>query len=229
MTRGDALEMTLLTLRVAGLATLAISPLAIFVGYAFARWRFRGRVLLQAIVALPMVVPPVAVGLGLLLLLRTTNAFGLQIVFTWWAAVLAAAVVGLPLLVRSCEQSFAEIDPRYEDVSRSLGLGPIKTFFRVSLPLARRGVLYGTLLCFTRAMGEFGATALVAGILPGRTETLALGVWSRVQLGDDRAALMLCGISFGIALATMLIAEGTLRGGRASSGRASHGRSGGRA
>ena len=96
-------------------------------------------------------------------------------------------------------------------LARTLGLSPISTFFRITLPLARRGVLYGTLLCFTRALGEFGATALVAGILPGRSETLALGIWSRVQLGDNTGALALCSASFGLALTTMLVAEGWLR------------------
>jgi molybdate transport system permease protein len=165
-----------------------------------------------------MVLPPVAVGLFLLLLLgprgplgSVWQALGVELVFTWWAAALAAAVVGLPLLVRACEQAFAEVDVRFEQVARSLGAGRLATFLRVSLPLARRGVLYGVLLAFTRALGEFGATALVAGIIPGRTETLALGIWARVQLGDDRGALVLCGVSFALALAAMWIAEGWLR------------------
>ena len=138
----------------------------------------------------------------------------IEVVFTWWAAAIAAAVVGMPLLVRASEQSFAEVSPRFEQVARSLGAGRFATFFRVTLPLAQRGVLYGVLLCFTRALGEFGATALVAGILPGRTETLALGIYSRVQLGDDRGALALCAASFAIALGAMLIGEGWLRRGR---------------
>jgi molybdate transport system permease protein len=165
-----------------------------------------------------MVLPPVAVGLFLLLLLgprgplgSVWRALGVELVFTWWAAALAAAVVGLPLLVRACEQAFAEVDVRFEQVARSLGAGRLATFLRVSLPLARRGVLYGVLLAFTRALGEFGATALVAGIIPGRTETLALGIWARVQLGDDRGALLLCGVSFALALVAMWIAEGWLR------------------
>jgi molybdate transport system permease protein len=214
-------ELSLLTLRVGAVATLAILPAAVALGYALARFRFRGRSLVQALVALPMVLPPVAVGLGLLILLGRRGplgplwtALGVEMVYTWWAAALAAAVVGFPLLVRACEQSFAEVEPRFERVGRTLGLAPLPTFFRVTLPLARRGVLYGTLLSFTRAMGEFGATALVAGILPGRTETLALGIWSRVQLGDDAGALALCGASFALALATMLVAEGWLRRGR---------------
>jgi molybdate transport system permease protein len=210
-----------LTLRVAIVATLATLPFAIALGHLLARHRFRGRLLIQALVALPMVLPPVAVGLALLLLLGREGplsaiweALGVDVVFSWWAAALAAAVVGFPLLVRACEQGFAETDPRLEQVASSLGCSPLATFFRVSLPLARRGVLYGSLLAFTRALGEFGATALVAGIIPGRTETLALGIWSRVQLGDDAGALALCAVSFVLALASMLLAEGWLRYGR---------------
>lgn len=214
----DLLELASLTLRVATVATLLGLPGAIALGYLLARRSFPLKSVLQALVALPMVLPPVAVGLGLLLLLGPRGPVGgalraldVEIVFTWWAAALAASVVGFPLLVRACEQSFAEVDPRYERVARTLGLAPLTTFARVTLPIARRGVLYGTLLCFTRALGEFGATALVAGILPGRTETLALGIWSRVQLGDHTGALVLCGVSFALALTAMLVAEGWLR------------------
>lgn len=217
MSGRELLEITQLTLRVGAVATLCALPAGVALGYLLARARFRGRALLEALIALPMVLPPVAVGLALLLLLGSQGPLGplwsaldLHVVFTWWAAALAAAVVGFPLLVRACEQSFSEVDPRYERVARTLGLGATATFFRVTLPLARRGVLYGTLLCFTRALGEFGATALVAGIIPGRTETLALGIWSRVQIGDDSGALALCGASFALALGAMLIAEGWL-------------------
>ena len=218
MSAGELVEIATLTLRVAAVATAAVLLPAVALAFALARTEFRGRALAQALVALPMVLPPVAVGLALLLLLSPRgplgpiwSLLGVQIVFTWWAAALAAGVVGFPLLVRACEQSFAELDPRYEQLARSLGLGRVETFFRVTLPLARRGVLYGTLLAFTRALGEFGATTLVAGIIPGRTETLALGIYSRAQLGDDAGALWLCGASFVIALAAMLVAEGWLR------------------
>jgi len=208
----ELLDIVIRTLRVALVATLASLPLAISLGYLLARRRFPGRTLVQALVALPMVLPPVAIGLGLLVMLGSlADGRGGGIVFTWWAAALAAGVVGFPLLVRACEQSFASVDPRYEAVSRSLGVGRVATFFRVTLSLARHGVLYGSLLSFTRGLGEFGATALVAGIIPGRTETLSLGIWSRVQLGDDGAALWLCGASFVLAFASMLIAEGWLR------------------
>ncbi len=218
MTGLELLSITGLTVRVALVATLAILPPAVLVGYLLARHRFRGRTLVHALVSLPMVLPPVAVGLGLLILLGRQGPLSalwqwlnVDIVFSWWAAALAAAVVGFPLLTRACEQSFAEVEPDYEAVARSLGLGRLSTFVRVTLPLARRGVLYGSLLAFTRALGEFGATALVAGIIPGRTETLSLGIWSRVQLGDDASALVLCGASFLLAFTSMLLAEGWLR------------------
>ncbi|MBW2233200.1 MAG: molybdate ABC transporter permease subunit [Deltaproteobacteria bacterium] len=214
MSAGELLGIVGLTARVALVATVLALPPAVALGYWLARRDFRGRSLVQAVIALPMVVPPVAVGLGLLVLLGPRGPFaglGIQIVFTWWAAALAAATVGFPLLVRACEQSFAEVDVAYESVARSLGLGRFQTFLRVSLPLARRGVLYGSLLCFARGLGEFGATALVAGIMPGRTETLSLGIWSRVQLGDEMGALVLCSASFVLALTSMLVAEGWLR------------------
>jgi molybdate transport system permease protein len=214
----DWLGATLLTTKVALTATLLVLPPAVLLGYLLARHRFPGRALVQALVALPMVLPPVAVGLGLLMLLGSHGPFGglwgwlgIDVAFTWWAAALAAATVGFPLLVRSAEQAFSEVDVRYESLARSLGEGPVRTFFRVTLPLALRGVLYGALLCFTRGLGEFGATALVAGIIPGRTETLSLGIWSRVQLGDDAGALAMCAASFVLAFGSMLLAEGWLR------------------
>ncbi|UCE87481.1 MAG: molybdate ABC transporter permease subunit [Deltaproteobacteria bacterium] len=221
MTFGEALGITALTVRVAAVATAAAVPFAVGIGYGLARREFPGKTAVQAVIALPMVLPPVAIGLALLLLLGRSgplaglwSALGVDVVFTWWAAALAAGVVGFPLLARACEQSFAEVDPRFERVAYTLGLGRVRTFFRVTLPLARRGLLYGTLLAFTRALGEFGATALVAGIVPGRTETLALGIYSRVQLGDDAAALWLCAASFALALVAMLVGEGWLRRGR---------------
>jgi molybdate transport system permease protein len=193
---------------VAGVATLVQLPFAVLLGFVLARRSFPGKALVEALVALPMVLPPVAVGLVILL---AASALGWPIAFTWWGAVAATVAVSFPLAVRGCEQAFAEVDPRYEQVARSLGLGPARRFARVSLPLAGRGVLYGAVLAFTRALGEFGATAIVAGIIPGRTETLALGIYSRVQLGDYRAALALCAASFALALVAMLAAEGWLR------------------
>jgi len=214
MTSDSLISILGLTLGVAFSSTLVCLPGALLVGYGLARGAIPWPSFVRALITLPMVMPPVAVGLGLLYLLGNTSplaplweATGTELVFTPMAAVLAAAVVGFPLLARSAEQSFAEIDPALEEVAWSLGSPPIATFFRVSLPLARRGLLYGSLLCFTRALGEFGATAVVAGIIPGRTETLSLGIWSRIQLGDDSGAALLVAISFGLALVAMLAAE----------------------
>jgi molybdate transport system permease protein len=210
-----------LTLRVGLLATLFCFPFAICVGYGLARQSLPFPSLLRAIVSLPMVMPPVAVGLALLWIFGATSPIaplwrwlGIELAFTPGAAVVAAGVVGFPLLARSAEQSFAEIDIRYEEIARTLGASRLATFLRVSLPLARRGLLYGSLLCFTRALGEFGATAVIAGIIPGRTETLSLGIWSRIQLGDDAGATMLVALSFGLALISMIAAERWLGPGR---------------
>jgi molybdate transport system permease protein len=203
-----------LTLRVGLLSTLLCLPFAIGIGYGLARRALPFPSFLRAVVSLPMVMPPVAVGLALLWVFGATSPIaplwqwlGIELAFTPGAAVIAAAVVGFPLLARSAEQSFAEIDTRYEEVARTLGASRIATFLRISLPLARRGLLYGSLLCFTRALGEFGATAVIAGIIPGRTETLSLGIWSRIQLGDDAGASALVALSFGLALASMIAAE----------------------
>ena len=207
-----------LTLQVGLLSTLLCLPFAIAIGYGLARKLIPFPSVVRAVVSLPMVMPPVAVGLGLLWLFGTTSPIaplwqwlGIQIIFTPSAAVIAAAVVGFPLLARSAEQSFAEVDPRYEEVARTLGASRLATIVRVSLPLARRGLLYGSLLCFARALGEFGATAVIAGIIPGRTETLSLGIWSRIQLGDDEGAAILVAMSFGLALVSMIAAERWLR------------------
>jgi molybdate transport system permease protein len=214
----EVLSITALTLRVGALATLAVLPPALAVAWCLVRLDFPGKALLRAVVALPMVLPPVAVGLALLWLLGRRGplgalweALGVDLVFSGWAAALAAAVVGFPLAARACEQALAAVEPRFELVARSLGLSPLRAFARVTLPLARRGVLYGALLCFTRGVGEFGATAVVAGIVPGRTETLSLGIWSRVQLGEDGAAATLCALSFALGLAAMWFGERWLR------------------
>jgi molybdate transport system permease protein len=220
MSGGD-LEIVGLTLRVASFSTLLCLPFAVGLGYGLARRALPAPSLVRALISLPMVMPPVAVGLALLWLFGKTSpldplleGLGIEIVFTPAAAVLAAAVVGFPLLARSAEQSFSEVDPRYEEMARTLGASRFATFVRVSLPLSRRGLLYGSLLCFTRALGEFGATAVVAGIIPGRTETLSLGIWSRIQLGDDAGAGLLVGLSFALALASMIAAERWLGAGR---------------
>jgi molybdate transport system permease protein len=214
------LPIFLLTLRVGLVSTALCLPFAILIGYALARHRVPFPSMIRAMISLPMVMPPVAVGLALLWFFGTQSPLaplwqwlGVEVIFTPSAAVVAAAVVGFPLLARSAEQSFAAVDSSYEEMARTLGASPVSTFFRVSLPLAKRGLLYGSLLCFARALGEFGATAVIAGIIPGRTETLSLGIWSRIQLGDDRGASILVALSFALALTSMVAAERWLRPG----------------
>lgn len=218
MNDAGVLGIAWLTLWIGATATVAVVPIAVAIAWCLVRHEFPGKSLVRALITLPMVLPPVAVGLGLLWLLGRRGPFsafweatGIDLVFTAGAAALAAAVVGFPLATRACEQAFASVDARYEQVARSLGLSPTATFFRVTLPLANRGVLYGALLCFTRAIGEFGATAVVAGIIPGKTETLALGIWSRVQLGENSGAAVLGAVSFALGLAAMWAGERWLR------------------
>ncbi len=185
-----------LTLKVAGLATLAALLAGVVVAYILVRWRFPGRDVLDALCTLPMVLPPTVLGYYLLVLigkrgfigewLQTT--FGISLMFTWQGAVVAAAVVAFPLVFKSARAALEGVGKQYEHAARTLGLSELAVFLRVSLPLAFRGVMAGTMLAFARAMGEFGATLMVAGNLPGRTQTMSLAVYSAVQAGDDDLA-----------------------------------------
>lgn len=209
-----AAQIALLTVRIALVATLAASAPGIALGHVLARRRFAGRALVEAAVALPLVLPPVAVGLLLLQLLGRRgwlgplwSALGVQLVFTWWAAAIAAAVMSFPLLVRASQQAFAEVPERLEQVAHTLGASRWRAFFAVTLPLARRGVLAGLLLCFARALGEFGATTLVAGSIAGKTETISLALYARVQDGDDAGAAALGLLALAIGLVATLAAN----------------------
>lgn len=211
----DTLRLTAFTLGVAAAATLWILPPGVALGYALSRRGWRGRSALEALVSLPLVLPPTAVGLGLLLALGRDGLLGgplhrwlgIDLAFTWKAVVVASGVVAFPLLVRSVRSALEEVDPRLLAVARTLGRGPAGTFFAVHLPLAWRGVVAGTVLAFARALGEFGATILVAGNIPGRTQTLALAIFQRVQVGRDREALALAGVSALLAFSAMLAVE----------------------
>ncbi len=161
-------------------------PLAVAAGYLLARGRFAGKWLLETIVYLPLVLPPVVTGYLLLVVFAPTGPggalllrwFGVRIVFTWYAAVVAAAVVGFPLLVRAVRSAFEQVDPRLELAARSLGASRIRAFFTVTLPLARHGLVAGWMLAFARALGEFGATIMFAGNIAGQTRTIPLAVYS---------------------------------------------------
>ncbi len=212
------LYITLFSLGVAALGTLLILPGGVALGWLLARRRWYGKALVETLVALPLVMPPVATGLILLKLLgrrgplgEFLEAVGWDIVFTWKAVVIAAAVMAIPLLVRNARVAFEEVPERLEQVARTLGAGPWRVFFTITLPLASRGLCAGGVLAFARALGEFGATAMVAGFVPGETVTLSLGIYHQVQLGRDTEAFLLLGISASLAFGAVILSELLLR------------------
>lgn len=212
------LEVVLFTLRIAALGTLLILPIGVAVAFALARYRGPGKSAIETLLSLPLVLPPTAVGIVLLELLARRSslgsalaALGIEIVFTWKAVLLATMVMAFPLLVRSARTAFEEVDPRLVGIARTLGCGPLGAFFRVILPLAWRGVLAGAVLAFARALGEFGATVMVAGNIPGRTRTLALAIFNDNQIGRDDRALFLAGVTSVLAFAALWITEWVTR------------------
>lgn len=215
----DVATITLFTLAIATASTLCILPGGLALAWLLARRDWRGKALVETLVALPLVIPPVATGLILLKLFGRRgplgafleNTLGLEIAFTWKAVLLATAVMSFPLLVRSARVAFEEVDPRLEKVARTLGAGPWRVFFTLTLPLAARGLVAGALLAFARALGEFGATVMVAGYFVGETATLSLGIYHLVQLGRDAEALGLLGISVVLAFGAVLASEVLLR------------------
>ena len=201
-----------LTLRTAAVATLLIVPPGLAVAWVLARRRWRGKSLVETLVALPLVMPPVATGLILLEVLGRRGPLGwLDVVFTWKAVVAAMMVMSFPLLVRAARVAFEEVDPRMEQIARTLGATEARVFTTITMPLAARGIASGMLLAFARAIGEFGATIVVAGNIPGRTTTLSLAIYNSVQLGRDAQAYRLLGISVAIAFAAVWITEAFLR------------------
>jgi molybdate transport system permease protein len=206
------------TLRLAALSTLLIAPLGLAVAWLLARKRWRGKSLVETLVTLPLVMPPVATGLLLLKFFGRRSGIGqlldragIEIIFTWRAVVIAMMVMSFPLLVRSCRVAFEEVSVRLEQVARTLGAGDARLFFTITLPLAKRGIIGGLVLAFARAVGEFGATIMIAGNIPGRTTTLSLAIYDRVQLGHDTDAYRLLGASVILAFAALWISEAVLR------------------
>jgi molybdate transport system permease protein len=179
-----------------------------------ARYQGPGKGALETALSLPLVLPPTAVGLVLLEALGRRSplggwlaSLGVEVVFTWRAVVLAMAVMSFPLLVRSARTAFEEVDEQLVGLARTLGLGPVAAFRRVTLPLAWRGILGGTVLAFSRALGEFGATVMIAGNIPGRTRTLSLAIFHESQLGRDDRALVLAAVTCVLAFAALWSAE----------------------
>lgn len=210
-----------LTLKVAGWATVINLFLGIGVGYALARWRFPGREVVDAALTLPMVMPPTVLGYYLLVVIGTQGVlgawllehFGLRLIFTVPAAIIAATIVSFPLVFKAARAAFETVDPQLEDAARTLGTTEWAIFFRVSLPLAWRGILAGLLLSFARALGEFGATLMVAGSIAGKTQTLSIAVYEAVQAGQDQTANFLVAVT-SITCMLVLLGAGRLVPGR---------------
>lgn len=210
-----------LSLKVAGFATAITLVLGTATGFLLARLRFPGRDLLDTLLTLPMVLPPTVLGYYLLVLLgrRSTfgawlqDTFGISLIFTWQGAVIAAAIVAFPLVFKPARAAFEGVDGQLENAARVLGISELAIFFRVTLPLAWRGILAGVLLAFARALGEFGATLMVAGSIPGKTQTLSIAVYEAVQAGQDDVANTLVLIT-SLVCVTVLLAAGRLAPGR---------------
>jgi molybdate transport system permease protein len=209
-----------LSLKVALWATFIDLILGVGIGWLLARRRFFGRDVLDALLTLPLVLPPTVLGYYLLVLVGRRGwlgswleeRFGINLIFTWQGAVIAASIVALPLVLKAARAAFEAVDTQLEQAARVLGLGEMALFFRVTLPLAWRGILAGMLLAFARALGEFGATLMVAGSIPGRTQTLSIAVYEAVQAGQDELATTLVLITSATCIAVLLAAGWLLPG-----------------
>ncbi|HEY4302561.1 MAG TPA: molybdate ABC transporter permease subunit [Candidatus Didemnitutus sp.] len=208
-------QVTGFTLAVAAFSTILILPWGWGLAWLLARRDWPGKSLVETVVMLPLVMPPVATGLLLLKLLGRRGAIGgwladhlgVDIVFTWRGVVAATAVMSFPLLVRTARVAFEGVNPRLEQVARTLGASPARVWWTVTMPLAGRGLLASGVIAFARAIGEFGATVMVAGFIPGKTATLALSIYNLVQLGHDDDALRLLGLSVLLAFAAVWAGE----------------------
>jgi len=212
-----------LSLRVALVAVLLSLPFGIALGWLLARREFRGKWLVETAVNLTLVLPPVVTGYLLLRVLGRQSwlggwleqALGIRIAFSWWAAAIASAALGFPLMVRAIRLAFRGVDAKLEDAARSLGAGPFDAFVRVSMPLARSGIIAGAILAFARSLGEFGATITFAGNIPGATQTLPLAVFSELNRAGGEGAFRLALVSVLLAAAALAASEWLeRRGGR---------------
>jgi molybdate transport system permease protein len=203
----EAWQIVWFTAWVSVLSTIIILPFGLAIAWLLARCVWPGKSIVETIVSLPLVMPPVATGLILLQITGRRGFIGgflhehfdLDVVFTWRGVLLALGVMSFPLLVRSSRTAFEGVNPRLEQIARTLGAGDFRVFFTITLPLASRGVVSGLLLAFARALGEFGATIMVAGNIPGKTSTLSLAIFQSVQLGEDAQAYRLLGVSVVLA------------------------------
>jgi molybdate transport system permease protein len=196
------------------LATLVSMPLGVAAGWLLARRTFPGKAVVETLLALPLVLPPVATGFLLLQLFgrhspvrRALDAMGIPVVFTWKAVVIAMAVMSFPLIVLTVRAGFEQVDRRYEQVAATLGARPWRVFTTITLPLAARSLVAGAVLGFARALGEFGATIVIAGGIPGQTQTLAVAIFNLTEAGRDADATRLLLVSTALAFGAMLVAN----------------------
>jgi molybdate transport system permease protein len=214
MLEGRALDVFRISIEVASAATLLLLVPALLLAFTLARRDFPGKALVETVVALPLVLPPTAIGYLILRLVARDGPLGERalgfdpdLLLTWKGAVLSAALMSLPIVVRTARVAFEEVSPRVELMGRSLGYSASRTFARVTLPLARRGLLAAVALGFGRALGEFGATVVVAGNVRGRTQTLSLAIFEDIQLGRNDSAMHLVAISTVMAFALVYAFE----------------------
>jgi molybdate transport system permease protein len=205
------LEVSWFTFLCALAATLLASPFGVAIAWWLARGGRRGRALVETFVTLPLVMPPVATGLILLQLFAPRGPLGsvfarlgIEIVFTWRAVIIAMAIMGIPLLVRTARAGFEHVDPRFEAIARTLGATPLRAFLSVTLPLATRSLVAGAVLAFARSLGEFGATVMIAGSIPGRTRTLSTAIYMYAETGMDREATVLLVVSAVMSFSAVL-------------------------
>ena len=211
-------QITLFSLVVGLASTIVILPFGIALAWLFARREWPLKSAVETIVLLPLVIPPVSTGLILLKIFGRRSLVGewlydrgIEIVFNWKGVLIAMAVMSFPLLVRAARISFSEVNPRLEQIAATLGASPLKIFFVITIPLALRGIIAGALLAFARALGEFGATILLAGNIPGKTQTLSLAIFNFVQLGKDREAYTLLAITVILGFSSVWCSEWLLK------------------
>jgi len=211
--RPEIWQPLLLSLKVALWATGINLVLGVAVAFGLSRWRSRFNAAVDALLTLPLVLPPTVLGYYLLVLLGRRGVIGgwlasvgLNPVFTWQGAVIASTLAAFPLVHKAARAAFEGVDVQLEDAARVLGLKPLAVFVRVSLPLAMRGIVAGALLAFARALGEFGATLMIAGNLPGRTQTLSVAIYSAIEAGDDAGANLLVGVASVTCVVVLLVA-----------------------
>lgn len=209
----------LISLKVASFATAFALAAGVAAAFLLVRVRLPGKDFVDAFLTLPLVLPPTIIGYYLIVVIGRNgfigrwleDALGISLIFTWQGAVVAAAIVSLPLVLKSARAAFEGVPPELEDAARTLGKSETAVFFLVTLPLAWRGILAGAMLAFARAMGEFGATLMVAGNLPGRTQTISMAVYDAAQSGDDRLGMMLVLLTSAVCVAVLVISSKLLK------------------